>query len=190
MQEEKKVNQEHHHEHHDHEGCGCGHDHEHHHQESCGCGHDHEHEHISQEEKHQEAISVEGKKTVYILENLGCANCAAKMERKINELPNVERAVITYATRQLTVAGDQTENLLPEIQKICSGIEEDVVVVPKEAGTSKKRERRSAFAEHKCAGLSVANKKYLADIFEKASLLELAFWKMAYRNERMEENAK
>ena len=26
MQEEKKVNQEHHHEHHDHEGCGCGHD--------------------------------------------------------------------------------------------------------------------------------------------------------------------
>ena len=48
----------------------------------------------------------------------------------------------------------------------------------------------SAFAEHKCAGLSEANKKYLADIFEKASLLELAFWKMAYRNERMEENAK
>ena len=45
-------------------------------------------------------------------------------------------------------------------------------------------------SEHKCAGLSVANKKYLADIFEKASLLELAFWKMAYRNERMEENAK
>ena len=36
----------------------------------------------------------------------------------------------------------------------------------------------SAFAEHKCAGLSEANKKYLADIFEKASLLELAFWKM------------
>ena len=33
-------------------------------------------------------------------------------------------------------------------------------------------------------------KTYLADIFEKASLLELAFWKMAYRNERMEENAK
>ena len=48
----------------------------------------------------------------------------------------------------------------------------------------------SAFAGYKCAGLSEANKKYLADIFEKASLLELAFWKMAYRNERMEENAK
>lgn len=33
-------------------------------------------------------------------------------------------------------------------------------------------------------------KKMKTDIFEKASLLELAFWKMAYRNERMEENAK
>lgn len=87
MQEEKKVNHEHHHEHHDHEGCGCGHDHEHHHQESCGCGHDHEHEHISQEEKHQEAIPVKGKKTVYILENLGCANCAAKMEQKNQRTP-------------------------------------------------------------------------------------------------------
>lgn len=55
----------------------------------------------------------------------------------------------------VTVAGDQTENLLPEIQKIYSGIEEDVVVVPKEAGTSKKRERRSAFAEHKRSFLQI-----------------------------------
>ena len=30
----------------------------------------------------------------------------------------------------------------------------------------------------------------LADIFEKASLLELDFWMMAYKNEEMEENEK
>ena len=65
---------------------------------------------------------------MYILENLGCANCAAKMERKINELPNVEEAVITYATKQLIIVGEHTENVLPEIQKICSGIEEEVRV--------------------------------------------------------------
>ena len=72
-------------------------------------------------------VPVGMKKTVYILENLGCANCAAKMERKINELPNVEEAVITYATKQLIIVGEHTENLLPEIQKICSGIEEEVL---------------------------------------------------------------
>ena len=50
------------------------------------------------------------------------------------------------------------------------------------------REQRTGFAEVVyCSGKPDA---YLADIFEKASLLELAFWKMAYRNERMEENAK
>lgn len=32
--------------------------------------------------------------------------------------------------------------------------------------------------------------KNLADIFEKASLLELDFWMMAYKNEEMEENEK
>ena len=36
-------------------------------------------------------------KAVYILENLGCANCAAKMEQKIQELPGVSAASITFA---------------------------------------------------------------------------------------------
>lgn len=48
----------------------------------------------------------------------------------------------------------------------------------------------SAFAGYKCAGLSEANKKYLADIFEKASLLELAFWKMLSTPECMKAVAK
>ncbi|WP_418766184.1 TenA family protein [Longibaculum muris] len=46
------------------------------------------------------------------------------------------------------------------------------------------------FAEHKCSKSSGEDKKYLSDIFEKASLLELDFWRMAYRDEKMEENAK
>lgn len=50
----------------------------------------------------------------------------------------------------------------------------------------------SAFAEHKCAGLSVANKKYLADIFEKASLLSLLFgrWPIGTREWRKMQNEK
>lgn len=39
------------------------------------------------------------------------------------------------------------------------------------------------FAERKCSESSGADKKYLSDIFEKASLLELDFWRMAYREE-------
>ena len=34
---------------------------------------------------------------VYMIENLDCANCAAKIEAKINALPEVKDASITFA---------------------------------------------------------------------------------------------
>ena len=72
--------------------------------------------------------SSSAKKKIYILENLGCANCAAKMERKINELPEVELATITFATKQLSVASNHQEHLLPKLQEICASVESEVVV--------------------------------------------------------------
>lgn len=142
MQEEKRVH--HDHEHH-HEGCG----HEHHHDHTHEHHHDHAHEHGHHAKSSKVNVPVGMKKTVYILENLGCANCAAKMERKINELPNVEEAVITYATKQLIIVGEHTENLLPEIQKICADIEEEVRVIPKKEKAPKKKEKKSIFAENR-----------------------------------------
>lgn len=70
-------------------------------------------------------------KRVYILENLGCANCAAKMEKKIKELPGVRYATITYATRQLRLSAQDHQAVLPRIQEICASIESDVKVVPR-----------------------------------------------------------
>ncbi len=62
----------------------------------------------------------------YFLENLGCANCAAKMEAKINALPQVESAVITFATGQLRVTAPDPDALLPQMQKIVRSIESNV----------------------------------------------------------------
>lgn len=70
-------------------------------------------------------------KRVYILEGLGCANCAAKMEKKIKELPGVKYAAITYATRQLRLSAEDHQAVLPRIQEICASIESDVKVVPR-----------------------------------------------------------
>lgn len=81
------------------------------------------------------------KKRVYTLENLGCANCAAKMERMIGELPGVKSAAVTYATKQLAVTADHQEALLPEIRRICASIEEDVTVTPKDSAPVKKQEK-------------------------------------------------
>lgn len=143
--------------------CGCGHshhhaheDHEHHGEE---CGHDHHHGHGEHEHHHHEVqqhtghefdkVKAHTQQKVYILENLGCANCAAKMEKAINELPQVEAAVITYATKQLKVAANHQERLLPEFQRICSTIEHQVIVVPREDALSEKKKKQSVYKEHK-----------------------------------------
>lgn len=152
---------------HEHEACGCGHDHHHEH-EACGCGHDHHHEHGHEEHdhhhhEHEAAASRETlpmpegvEKRVYILENLGCANCAAKMERMIGELPGVKMATITYATKQLAVAADHQEALLPEFRRICASIEEDVTVTPKDSAPVKKQEKVSAVQDKKADILAIA----------------------------------
>ena len=64
-------------------------------------------------------------KKTYIIQNLGCANCAAKMEAKIQTLPQVKEARITFATRQLMVEAKDPDALLPQMQKIVSSIETD-----------------------------------------------------------------
>ena len=40
------------------------------------------------------------------LENLDCANCAAKMEAGINELPGVNKASISFMTSKLMIDAD------------------------------------------------------------------------------------
>lgn len=149
------------HEHQDHEECGCGHEHHHeecgcgheHHHEECGCGHEHhDHEecgcgHEHHHEKEHVLVS-EAEQRIYILENLGCANCAAKMEKKIRELPEVEDATITYATKQLKVASDHQDDILPVLQDICASIEGEVIVKPKKESIRDIRKEQKEKAEN------------------------------------------
>lgn len=132
-EDHEHEHEHHHHDHDDHCGCGCeGHEHEHdhhhhHHDEHCACGcEDHEHEH-----GHHHPHSTASAKRVYILENLGCAHCASKMEEQIQHLDGVESATITFATKQLRLNAADPDALLPQIRKICTSIESEVKVVPR-----------------------------------------------------------
>ena len=71
-------------------------------------------------------------KKVYILENLGCANCAAKIEEKFNAHPMVEEAVITFSTRQLRLTAEEPDILIPELQQMARTVESGIVIVPRE----------------------------------------------------------
>lgn len=169
---EKHVGYEHdhghNHHHHDHEDCGCGHDPHRHDHEDCDHGHSHEHDHGHEDcgcghEHHGAGQSHEVKqmpkgveKRTYILDNLGCANCAAKMERQIQELPGVEMAVITYATKQLVVAANHQEKLLPEFQRICASIESEVTVTLREEDEIVRKKKESPLEENKKDLIAIA----------------------------------
>lgn len=153
------LNHEHHiHEGHTHEGHSCeghsceghsceGHTHEGHTCEEQTCeGHIHEPEEPAKTNHAFDHVQ----KQVYVLENLGCANCAAKMERKIQQLPQVDFASITFATKQLQVVTNMEEELLPVFQEICSSIENEVVVSKKDKKPARQAEKRKGrFSENK-----------------------------------------
>ena len=43
----------------------------------------------------------------FILEGLGCANCASKMETAINKLNGVKEVSVNFMTQKLTVEADE-----------------------------------------------------------------------------------
>ncbi len=130
----------HHHEHAHEDTCGCGHNHDHaHHSATCGYEHNHDHDHEAKPQQHVDtAVLAKADKKVYHLENLGCAHCASKMEEKIRKLPTVSDATIIFATKQLRIAADDCDALLPEIRKICTSIESQVQVIQPVSPSAKK----------------------------------------------------
>lgn len=69
---------------------------------------------------------------IYVLKNLTCANCAAKIEDRIRALPDVEAADFAIGTQQLRVRGCQVDTPVfkDTVQAICDATEDGVVVEP------------------------------------------------------------
>ena len=70
-------------------------------------------------------------KKTFKLEDLDCANCAAKMENAIKELDGVDNASVNFMAQKLTISAD--EALLPElmktVRKVCKKIEPDCTIL-------------------------------------------------------------
>ena len=70
----------------------------------------------------------------YALEDLDCANCAAKMEEAINKMPQVEKATVSFMTSRLSLVvpdGTDMAALLEEVQKEIHKVEPDCRIVTK-----------------------------------------------------------
>ena len=93
-------------------------------------------------------------KRVYILEGIDCANCAAKIEAKIRQMPEVGFASVAFATKQLRVSANDQDALLPKMQAVVDSIEDGVTIVPR------RRKKISAVSDTKLyimEGLDCAN---------------------------------
>ena len=71
-------------------------------------------------------------KKVYLVENLDCANCASKVEAALNALPEVQEAVLTYATMQLRITAEDPDALLPKLQEAAQKVEPEVEFYPRD----------------------------------------------------------
>lgn len=64
------------------------------------------------------------------LENLGCANCAAKMEDAINKLDGVKEATVNFMAQKLVIEGEEEKMtvILQAAEKIIRDLEPDTVM--------------------------------------------------------------
>ena len=67
-------------------------------------------------------------KKKYSISGIDCANCAAKLEAKMNNLPEVNSVVLTFATCQLLVDADDIDKALEALREL-AGREEPGTVI-------------------------------------------------------------
>ena len=66
-------------------------------------------------------------KKKFNLEDLDCANCAAKMEEAIKKIDGVKDASVNFITQKMMVDADDDrfEAIMDEVVKVCAKVEPD-----------------------------------------------------------------
>lgn len=93
-----------------------------------------------------------GNNTVtYIIEGLDCANCAAKIERRIQAMPQIDEATLTFATKQLKVTSPENDKdaLKSELESVCLSVEDGVSLEEKSASVPARKNSDGFWAQNK-----------------------------------------
>lgn len=70
-------------------------------------------------------------KRIYLMQNIDCANCAAKMEEKISRIDGVDNVSINFFTQKMTLEADEAlhEEIIAQAKKIIKKIEPDCSIL-------------------------------------------------------------
>ena len=72
-------------------------------------------------------------KKTFNLEDLDCANCAAKMEDHIRKIPGVQQVSVSFLTQKLTLEAPDGDfdAILKQVVKTCRKVEPDCRILVK-----------------------------------------------------------
>lgn len=70
-------------------------------------------------------------KKKFKLEDLDCANCAAKMEEAIKKINGVHDASVSFLSQKMTVEAedDRFDEIMKEVAKVCARVEPDCKIL-------------------------------------------------------------
>ena len=70
-------------------------------------------------------------KKKFKLQDLDCANCAAKMEESIKKIDGVNDAVVSFMTQKMTVDADDAhfDEIMDEVVRVCAKVEPDCQIL-------------------------------------------------------------
>ena len=70
-------------------------------------------------------------KKTFKLDELGCANCGAKMEDAIKKIEGVVSAKVNFMAQKLTIeeSDERFNDIMDEAQRVCHKIEPDCDIV-------------------------------------------------------------
>lgn len=70
-------------------------------------------------------------KKVFKLEDLDCANCAAKMENAIAKIDGVQAVTVSFMTQKLSLEADDAafEDILKKVIKVAKKVEPDCRII-------------------------------------------------------------
>ena len=70
-------------------------------------------------------------KKKFKLQDLDCANCAAKMEESIKKNDGVNDAVVSFMTQKMTVDADDErfDEIMDEVVRVCAKVEPDCQIL-------------------------------------------------------------
>ena len=73
-------------------------------------------------------------KKKFKLQDLDCANCAAKMEENIKKINGVNDANVSFMTQKMTIDAEDEkfDEIMQEVIKVCAKVEPDCKILVEE----------------------------------------------------------